>query len=78
MSRCCSSHTISDFTTAFYHSMVNFSSLGYGDIVMSKRWQLLGALGACNGVLMLGLSTGKILAIMTQLFKRSGRDASGT
>ena len=27
---------------AVYHSAVNFTSLGYGDIVMSKRWKLLG------------------------------------
>jgi len=25
------------FNTAFYHSMVNFASLGYGDIVMSEK-----------------------------------------
>ena len=56
------------FSTAFYHSAVNFSSLGYGDIVMSERWRLLGALEAGNGVLMFGLSTGTIFSIMSQLF----------
>ena len=59
-----------DFATAFYHSIVNFSSLGYGDLVMSEKWRLLGALEACNGVLMFGLSAGTILSIMSQLFKR--------
>jgi len=59
-----------DFLTAFYHSTVNFSSLGYGDIVMSERWRLLGALEASNGVLMFGLSAGTLLAIMTNLFRR--------
>ena len=57
-----------DFLTAFYHSAVNFSSLGYGDIVMSERWRLLGALEAANGVLMFGLSTGTILSVMNRLF----------
>lgn len=56
------------FLTAFYHSAVNFSSLGYGDIVMSERWRLLGALEAGNGVLMFGLSTGTILSVMNRLF----------
>lgn len=60
----------SDFNTAFYHSMVNFSSLGYGDIVMSESWRLLGALEACNGVLMFGLSAGVMLAAMIQIFGR--------
>ena len=56
------------FLDAFYHSAVNFSSLGYGDIVMSERWRLLGALEATNGVLMFGLSTGAILSVMNRLF----------
>lgn len=60
----------SDFLTAFYHSAVNFASLGYGDIVMSEKWRLLGALEASNGVLMFGLSAGTILSVMSNLFAR--------
>lgn len=59
-----------DFATAFYHSTVNFTSLGYGDIVMSEGRRLLGALEAANGVLMFGLSAGIILSVMNQLFSR--------
>ena len=59
-----------DFLTAFYHSAVNFASLGYGDIVMSEKWRLLGALEASNGVLMFGLSAGTMLSVMTNLFAR--------
>lgn len=59
-----------DFETAFYHSTVNFTSLGYGDIVMSERHRLLGGLEAANGVLMFGLSAGLILSAINQLFKR--------
>jgi len=60
-----------DFETAFYHSAVNFASLGYGDIVMSDEWRLLGALEASNGVLMFGLSAGTLLAVLTHIFSRS-------
>ncbi len=59
-----------DFDTAFYHSAVNFASLGYGDIVMSERWRLLGALEATNGVLMLSLSAGAILSVMNDVLSR--------
>ena len=65
----------SDFTTAFYHSTVNFASLGYGDIVMSEDWRLLGALEAANGVMMFGLSAGTILAVMMKMLER---DHAGT
>jgi hypothetical protein len=50
------------FDLAFYHSAVNFGSLGYGDIVMSDRHKLLGALEAINGVLMIGVSTAALMA----------------
>ena len=59
-----------DFETAFYHSAVNFASLGYGDIVMSENWRLLGALEATNGVLMLGLSAGAVLSVMNAVLSR--------
>jgi len=44
-----------DFGTAFYHSLVNFSTLGYGDIVMSDERRILGALQAANGGVHAGL-----------------------
>lgn len=59
---------------AVYHSAVNFASLGYGDIVMSKNWKLLGPLEAINGVLMLGMSSAALMAILQQLIKAQ-RDA---
>jgi hypothetical protein len=65
-----------DILTAYYHSAVNFASLGYGDIVMSEKWRLLGALEASNGVLMFGLSAGTLLAIMTRLFARHRQSIS--
>lgn len=58
-----------DFATAFYHSTVNFTSLGYGDIVMSPEHRLLGALEAANGVLMFGLTAGSFLSVMNFVFR---------
>ena len=54
---------------AVYHSAVNFTSLGYGDIVMSKRWKLMGPLEAANGVLMFGMTSAALMAILQQLIK---------
>jgi len=59
-----------EFGIAFYHSAVNFATLGYGDIVMSERWRLLGALEAGSGVFMFGLSTGAILSMFNQVISR--------
>lgn len=59
-----------DFKTAFYFSTVSFTSLGYGDIVLTDRWRLLGGIEAANGVLMFGLSAGTILSVMNRMFSR--------
>ena len=59
------------FAEAFYHSAVNFATLGYGDIVMSQRWRLLGPLEAASGVLMFGLSASALFTVMTLLFRRN-------
>ncbi|KAA5545443.1 two pore domain potassium channel family protein [Roseiconus nitratireducens] len=59
-----------DLRHAFYHSAVNFTSLGYGDVVMSEERRLLGALEAANGVLMFGLTTSLLFALMAILIKR--------
>lgn len=61
------------YATAFYHSMVNFSSLGYGDVVMSADWRLLGAMEATSGILMFGISTGVGLAVFNRLSKQLDR-----
>jgi hypothetical protein len=59
---------------AMYHSAVNFSSLGYGDIVMSPERRLLGPLEAVNGVLMLGMTAAALMAIVQHMIK-SQQDA---
>ena len=65
------------FREAFYHSAVNFASLGYGDIVMSEKWRLLGALQASVGVMMFGISAALLFAIISELLKTRFRDKGG-
>lgn len=58
------------YPLALYHSAVNFTTLGYGDIVMSERWRLLGPLEAANGILMFGVSTALMTAAVSDVLKR--------
>ena len=58
---------------AIYHSAVNFTSLGYGDVVMSKEHKLLGPLEALNGVLMLGMTAAALMAILQHLIKTQAK-----
>jgi hypothetical protein len=58
---------ISGFETAFYFSAQNYTALGYGDVLLSERWRLLGPLEAINGLLFFGLSTAVLFAVMSHL-----------
>jgi hypothetical protein len=51
-------------TDAFYFAFVNYTTLGYGDILPIKRWRLLGPMAAMNGVLLFGWSTAVIYDVL--------------
>ena len=53
-----------DFGIAYYHSAVNYTSLGYDDVVLAPSWRLLGPFEAANGLLLFGLSTAMIFAVI--------------
>ncbi len=55
------------FAVAFYHSAVNYTTLGYGDLVMSKDWRLLGPHEATCGTLAFGWSTAALVTIVIRL-----------
>jgi len=59
------------FTEAFYHSAVNFATLGYGDHVMSEQHKLLGPLEAINGVLMIGISTAALMTTFQDSLRKT-------
>ena len=58
-----------EFGTAYYHSAVNYTTLGYGDVIMSPAWKLLGPLEAADGALMFGVSTAMIFAVIVRLIQ---------
>ena len=58
------------FSDATYHSGVNFTSLGYGDIVMSEKYRVLGPIEAINGVLMIGVSTAVLMSTIQDVLKK--------
>ena len=59
-----------DLEAAYYHSAGNYTSLGYGDIVMSARWRLLGPMETIDGIMMFGISTALFFALLARLIDR--------
>jgi ion channel len=66
-----------DFGAAYYHSAVNYTSLGYGDMMMSSRWPLPGPLETANGMLLFGVSTALIFAVIQRLVGARYSDLRG-
>jgi hypothetical protein len=52
---------------AFYCSAVNYTTLGYGDVLLTPSWRLLGPLEATNGALMFGVSAAMVFAVIQRL-----------
>jgi hypothetical protein len=63
-----------EFQTACYHSAVNYTTLGYGDLIMTPSWRLLGPLEAADGALMFGVSTAMIFAVILRLVQAKFED----
>ena len=53
---------------ALYFSVVTCTALGYGDITLSERWQLLSTFEAMGGLLLFGASTAFLIGFMQSLF----------
>ena len=65
-----------DFETSLYFSMVSFTTLGYGDVLLPKRWRLLGVVEGFSGVLLCGISTAFIFAVINGVFQAHLRKRS--
>lgn len=50
------------FATALYFSTATFSTVGYGDVVVSEEWRMLAALESVDGLLLIGWSTAYLIA----------------
>ncbi|KIC44119.1 MAG: potassium channel family protein [Ruegeria sp.] len=58
-----------DWNSALYFSLVTFTTLGYGDIVLGDGLRIFGAFAAVTGLLAFGLSTAFLVALMTRVFQ---------
>ena len=68
----------SNFGAAYYHSAVNYTTLGDSAFAMSAHWRLLAALEAGNGMLMFGVSTAAIFAVIQRLLQHRFGDPNAT
>lgn len=54
------------FEASVYFSLVAFTTLGFGDILLPVEWRLLGGLAAANGLLVFGLLTAMLVETLRE------------
>ena len=62
--------------TAFYFSGATYTTIGYGDVVLSKPWRLLGPIEGLTGILMCALSTGYFFVVVSHIHQSRPANAA--
>jgi len=63
------SQLFKDFESSLYFSLTSYTTIGYGDVLLPEKWRLLGAIEGVSGVLLCGVSTAFIFAVITAMFQ---------
>ena len=66
----CAGEEFTGLSEAIYFSSVTYTTLGYGDIVLSGDWRMLSAFEATNGMLLFGLSTALLFVLVERMWLR--------
>ncbi len=67
---------LTDLARALYFSVVTSTTLGYGDVTLSERWQLLASFQAMGGLILFGASTAFLLGVTKSWFSHLEESAS--
>lgn len=59
------------FKEAIYFSLITFTTVGYGDVVINGDWKILAGLEAINGIMMVGWSTALMFSYFQIILKKN-------
>ena len=63
-------NVFSTLEEAVYFSLVSFTTVGYGDVVVGVEWRILSGFVAVNGLLAFGLFTAFLIEMIRGISKR--------
>lgn len=63
-----------DIETALYFSLTSYTTIGYGDVLLPQRWRLLGPIEGISGVLLSGISTAFMFAVISSMLQINQRN----
>ncbi len=61
-----------DLGSATLYSLEAMTTYGHGDLMLAPHWRMMGALEALNGVILFGLTTAFLFAVLQAALKLSG------
>ncbi len=64
------SPNITTFTDALYFSMVTYTTVGYGDVILTGEWRLLSGIQSMNGILLFGWSTALLFMAVQEVWSK--------
>ena len=64
---------IQTWESALYFSTSSYTTVGYGDLILSEEWRLLGSIEAINGMILFGWSTAFIFAGVRSVYEHLHR-----
>jgi len=63
-----------DYSSAMLFSLGAMTSHGHANAALADRWQLMGALEALNGLLLFGLTTAYLFAVIQDVWRLGRHD----
>ena len=65
-----------DNKAAMLYSLSALTSYGHAEVFLAEHWQMMGALEALNGMILFGLTTAFLFAMIQQVWPLGRRDRS--
>jgi hypothetical protein len=59
---------ITFFEEALYFSTTSFTTIGYGDVLLTRDWRLLSAFEGANGMIIFGWTTALVIAVIQRFY----------
>jgi voltage-gated potassium channel len=63
-----------DLETASYFSLVTFTTIGFGDVVLPPGWRLLAGVEGLTGIMLIGWSTALMFTVVNLMYEHWRRE----
>ena len=62
------------FEPALYYSLSSYTTVGFGDVLPTENWRLLGTMAGANGMLAFGLAAAALVNLVGHVRRDLGED----